>query len=240
VNATLSRNTPPSLDERIIQLLPRVEYRLAESAEEREAIFRLRYTAYLREEAIRPNSDELFTDPVDEAPNCHLVGLHVDGRLASSMRLSVGTAAMPAIPTAQVFPDILDPLTARGQVIIDPTRFVGDRETSKRLPELPYLTVRAAWMAAEHFDADLLLAAVRLEHQPFYQRLLGHEPLCGPRPYPNLAKPVALMGLDFRRMRAGVVARHPCFASTAHERWALFGRAGQPLRPAQVALMAAE
>lgn len=212
-----------SLDERVLSLLPHVTYRLAIEAAEREAIFRLRYEAYLAEDAIAPNAERRFADQVDEAANCYLVGVYIEGRLGGSMRLSISDRRHPSMPTAQVFPDVLEPLIGNGQVIVDPTRFVGAREMSRQFPELPYLTVRAAWMAAEHFEADLLLAAVRPEHQAFYTRLLGHEPLCGPRPYPNLAKPVALMGLRFQRTRSAVLARHPSFASTENEREAIFG-----------------
>ena len=48
--------------ERGIELLDRVDYRLAETEADKEAIYRLRYRAYLNEGAIEPNSERMVTD----------------------------------------------------------------------------------------------------------------------------------------------------------------------------------
>ena len=42
-----------------------IDYRRADSKEEREAIFRLRYQAYRREGAIETNAEKMFSDPYD-------------------------------------------------------------------------------------------------------------------------------------------------------------------------------
>jgi hypothetical protein len=73
--------------DRISGLLARIEYRRADSVEDREAIFRLRYDAYLREGAISPDPSERFADRYDDAVNSYLFGLYVDDKLASSMSL---------------------------------------------------------------------------------------------------------------------------------------------------------
>ena len=232
----MSNNTiafRPNLADRIAALMPRVRYAMAETAADREAIFRLRHAAYLREGAIAPQASGLFEDHVDGERNCFLFGTFIDGALAGSIRLSVTLPDAPAIPTAQVFPDVLLPRIAAGEVIVDPTRFVADAEASRQFPELPYLTLRLPWMAMEHFGADLMLAAVRPEHQAFYVRLWGNQKVCEPRPYPKLAKPVALTVLDFAAAKARVQARHPYFRSTSEERLAIFGARGVPVRQAE-------
>src|SRR5258705_8137560 len=48
-----------------MKLLNRVDYRRVETAEERDAVFRLRYQAYMREGAIEPNANETFSDALD-------------------------------------------------------------------------------------------------------------------------------------------------------------------------------
>src|SRR4051794_27906979 len=58
-----SGGSPSNLDDRIERLLQHVDYRRADTAEERAAIYRLRYSAYLREGAIAPNVSEQFSDP---------------------------------------------------------------------------------------------------------------------------------------------------------------------------------
>ena len=64
--SALAVELPTSLVDRVERLLQRVDYRLAETAEDRAAIFRLRYDAYLREGAIAPNFTDEFSDPVDD------------------------------------------------------------------------------------------------------------------------------------------------------------------------------
>src|SRR5262249_44879024 len=113
----------PGLSERVMQLLQRVDFRRADTAGDRDAIFRLRYIAYLREGAIPPNSSERFTDRFDDMANAWIFGVYVDGQLASSIRLHAATRSHPDIPALDVFPDLLAPEIASGKVVVDPTRF---------------------------------------------------------------------------------------------------------------------
>ena len=114
------------------------------------------------------------------------------------------------------------PKLDRGEVIIDPARFVADPDKAKRLPELPYVTLRLAYMACEYFNADFGLAIVRAEHQAFYRRVFLHETIAEPRFFPGLLKPVGLMAADFPAMREKVFERYPMMRSTAFERRMLF------------------
>lgn len=222
-----------SLNHRVAVLLERIDYGLAESAEDRDAIFRLRYRAYLREGAITPNAEEVYCDPFDATGNAWIFGVHIDGELVASLRLHVTTPAFRDLPALAVFPDLLQPLVETGQVIIDPTRFVTDQAASRRFPCLCYVTTRLAWLACEYFNADLLLATVRQEHQAFYRRVFGHRPICAPRHYPSLTKPISMMGLDYASGKDRVLQRHPFFRSTHFERRMLFApHAEAGLRPA--------
>ena len=216
-----------------MKLLNRVDYRRIETAEEKDEVFRLRYQAYMREGAIEPSASQKFSDSLDNCPNVSIFGVYLDGRLASSIRLHVASPACGELPALNVFADILGPRLAAGQTIIDPTRFVADRELSRRYPELCYVTTRLAWLASEYFETDWLLATVRLEHQAFYRRTFGHQPICPPRHYPSLTKPISLMALEYGAARAAVPRRYPFFHSTHFERRMLFGcDAMLALRPA--------
>ena len=111
-------------------------------------------------------------------------------------------------------------------------RFVADPEKAKRFPELPYVTLRLAYLACEYFNADLGLAIVRAEHQAFYRRVFMHETIAEPRFFPGLLKPVGLMAADFPAMREKVFQRYPMMRSTAFERRMLFERSeGQSSSP---------
>jgi hypothetical protein len=215
-----------NLADRVHGLLERIDYWRAETADDREAIFRLRYHAYLREGAIPANAEGRFADPLDDSHNVWIFGVYVDGELASSIRLHVATPQHPELPALNVFSDLLTPEITAGKTIIDPTRFVADRAASRRFPELCYVTTRLAWLASEFFGTNLLLATVRSEHQAFYQRVFGHRLICDPRHYPSLVKPISLMALDFPLARERVVQRNPFFRSTFFERRMLFARTG--------------
>ena len=222
--SALAAAQPTNLVDRVQELLQRVDYRRAESAEERTAIFKLRYEAYLREGAISPSSTAQFSDPVDDRDNCWIFGVYVDGKLASSIRLSITIPGSIDIPALDVFSDVLLGDIMSGKKFIDPTRFVADRAASRAFPELPYVTLRLPWLALEYFNADYMLAAVRAEHQAFYKRLWGSKAVCEARPYPNLQKPISLMTLDYRAACERVYRRHPFFRSSQFERRMLFER----------------
>jgi len=222
--------SPLSLAERVAQLLQRVEYRRAETDEDREAIYRLRYDAYLREGAIVRSFGRRFSDAYDDLDNAWIVGTHLDGRLVSSMRIHVGTRDFPEMVATNVFGEYVRPELEAGKVIIDPTRFVVEPLTVRSHPDLPYLTVRIGHMAAEYFDADIVLATVRAEHQAFYKRVFGHTTVCPPREYPTLVKPLSLMMLDYPAEREKIIRRYPFFKSTKSEQAALFGEPPEILR----------
>jgi len=222
----------PSFPERVASLLERVDYRRADTVEEREAIFRLRYDAYLREGAIKPSHPPRYTDALDDTPNCWIFGIYLDGELASSIRLHVAAKPQDQLPALNVFSDLLSPAIEAGKVIIDPTRFVADFGIARAYPELPYITVRIGWLAGEYFKASGILATVRAEHQAFYKRIFGHRPVCPPRPYPSLEKPISLMMLDYPAMVEQVHRRYPFFRSTFFERRMLFERPIQKQRAA--------
>lgn len=220
-----------ALSNRVMRSLERVEYRLAVTPQDRDAIFRLRYQAYLREGAITSRADERFTDPVDENANSLHLGVHIDGELAGAIRLSITVPGLPPIPTASVFPEVLNPQIEAGRFYVDPTRFVADARWSREVPELAYMTLRLPWLAMKHFGADIMLAAVRPEHYPFYRRLWGNEVVSPERLYPGLAKPVLLSQLDYAKAMTRVEAYYPFFEERVLELTSIFGSCNLPYLP---------
>ena len=206
-----------------IELLDQVDYRLAETEADRDAIYRLRYRAYLNEGAIEPNRDRKVTDRFDDLPNSWIFGVYFDGVLASSIRISIASPEWPDTPSMNVFPDTLGSELAKGKIMVDPTRFVADPERASRFVELPYMTLRLAYVACEYFHADLGLASVRAEHAAFYRRVFL-QTISPPRDYPGLTKPICLMAIDFQAMREKLFARYPYLRSTYFERRMLFER----------------
>src|SRR6266568_5015371 len=207
--------------------LDQVDYRLAQTPEQKDEIYRLRYRAYLREGAIRPSADGRVIDQFEDAPNAWTFGVYFHGELYSSIRVSVLTSEWRMSPSVELFGDVLHPELDKGKVIIDSTRFVADPEKARNFPELPYVTVRLGSMAGVHFNADYGLAMVRPEHQAFYRRVFLQETWCEPRLHPGLVKPVGLMAAHLPTVREKVLVRFPFLRSSAFERRMLFQRKGE-------------
>jgi N-acyl amino acid synthase FeeM len=210
-------------------LFDRVDYRPIETPEEKDQLYLMRYRAYAHGGLIPPSKSERYSDRYDDAPNALTFGIYVDGELCSSVRLHVLTSERRMSYTTDLFGDVLHPRLDRGEVFIDPARFVANPEKAQRYPELPYLTLRLAYLACEYFNANTGLALVRPAHQAFYRRVFMYETIAEPRPFPNALVKVALMASDFRARREKVLARFPIMRSSAFERRMLFDR-GSPRR----------
>ncbi len=208
-------------------LSDRVDYRLMETPEEKDCIYLMRYKAYLHSGVTAPSESQRVSDHYDDAPNAWVFGVYVDGELCSSLRLNVVTPECRISGSADLFSDVLHPRLDRGEIFIDPLRFAADPEKARRFPELPYLTVRLAYMACEHFNADIGLALVRAEHQAFYRRVFMSETIAEPRSFPGFLPKVSLLASDFRIVREKVMTRFPIMRSSASERQMLFKRKGE-------------
>ncbi len=211
-------------------LFDRVDYRLLETPEERDSVYLLRYRAYLHGGLILPSELRRVSDGYDDAPNVWIFGVYIDGELCSSLRIHVLTSEWRMSYSTELYGDVLHRRLDRGEVFVDPARLAADPEKAKRYPELPYVTLRLAYLACDHFNADTGLAMVRPDHQPFYRRVFLHEPIAEPRAFPGWhTMKTSLMASDFRTLRERVLARFPIMRSSAFERRMLFDR-GSPHR----------
>src|ERR1700712_4513040 len=208
-------------------LSDRVDYRLMETPEEKDSIYLMRYKAYLHGGVTAPSDTQRVSDHYDDAPNAWMFGIYVDGELCSSLRLNVVTSECRISGSVDLFGDVLHPRLNQGEVFVDPLRLAALPDKARRFPELPYLTVRLAYMACEHFNAETGLALVRAEHQAFYRRVFMSEVIAEPRSFPGFLPKVALMASDYRAVREKVMTRFPVMRSTESERQMLFRRAGE-------------
>jgi hypothetical protein len=213
----------PALSERLINFRDIVDFRPAESPEDREAIHRLRYKAYRREGMIAEDASGLCIDEYDDLPNTRSFGLYVAGQLTSTLRLSVLSADVPHSPSMSIFSDILQPMISAGEVIIDPSRFAADFDCARAYPELPYMTLRVAVMACMYFDADRCLASSRPEHSAFYRRVFQSKPLSDIRRYDYYNFPVRMTGVDVESLKQTLFKRYPFFSSHYLDQRQLFG-----------------
>ena len=107
-------------------LFERVDYRLIETPEEKDQLYLMRYRAYTHGGLIPPSKSERYSDRYDDAPNALTFGIYVDGELCSSIRLHVLTSERRMSCTTELFGDVLHPRLDKGEVFIDPARFVAD------------------------------------------------------------------------------------------------------------------
>ena len=191
-------------------------------------IYSMRYRAYLHNGLASPSASKRVCDPFDDAPNVWLFGIYVDGELCGSFRLHVLTSEWRVSYTTEIVGDILHPRLDRGEVFVDPARFVADPDKVQRFPELPYLSVRLGYMACDYFNADTGLAMVRTDHQAFYRRVFLCQTIADPRPFPGWdTMKVVVMASDFRKVRDTILTRFPIMRSSAFERRMLFDRTSQ-------------
>src|SRR5882724_2353189 len=108
-----------TVSERRADPLEHIDYRRADTPEEKDSIYRLRYRAYLREGAILPSESERVTDRYDDLPNNFTFGIFVQGELYSSIRISVLTSEYRGPPSSKIFPDLLHPELDGGKSIVD-------------------------------------------------------------------------------------------------------------------------
>jgi hypothetical protein len=223
---------------RISKLLERVEYRRADSPQDKEAIFRMRYEAYVKEGFIEPNASGLFTDPDDDRVNAWLIAVYIDGALASSIRLHIASRPDQFLPVTKGFPDIIVPRLEAGDLIIDASRQTSRLEFTRAYPFLPYVTMRAAFVAEDHFGGDFITAACRPEYRAAFRRMYGAAVWAPPRPYPPLTRLQALMAYDCNGMKRATRLRYPFVESTPEEQRRLYQRSSNVDRDPYEALTA--
>jgi hypothetical protein len=213
-----------SFSDRVLRLLERVEHRVATAPAEREAAFRLRFEAYQKIGFLRGDDGDRLYDPrYDDAPNAWITTTLIDGELAGTVRVNIGADENAILPGLQVFADVLVPKLSSGQVIAEFTRLAARLSLSSIHPELAYIVMRPAFMAAEHFKADFAVGTPRAEHIAFYRRAFGATLWRPPRDYPRLTAKLACVGAEYHLARQYVQSRYPFFKSDPAEREALFG-----------------
>ncbi|WOC16725.1 N-acyl amino acid synthase FeeM domain-containing protein [Pseudochrobactrum sp. MP213Fo] len=206
----------------MLEFLDRVEYRRVIHAEDLEEIGRLRYRSYMTRNVMDDNLLGTIIDEVDHDHQAYVYGMYIDGMLVSTLRVHHITADHRIGTSANLFPDILGPMLDDNMSFVDPTRFAAEPVYLSEFPAIPYLTLRIAAMASEHFDANFCLAAVKPEHMAFYKRIFGSKMLADPRDHEGYGIQVGLGAAAVSSIRDAVAVRFPFFKSQPHERRNMF------------------
>ena len=184
--------------ERLLELLDHVEYRRVETGEDMEDVARIRFKAYKMAD-ILPLSGTMLIDDIDFDSHAYVFGIYFEERLISTVRVHHVTPEHRVSSSGSVFGAEIDSFLDAGLSLIDPVRLAADPEILKEMPAIPYLTLRVATMASEHFDVDrclsagqaaacrLLQAHLRCRHDRFTAKELRRlqdrpDAACRPRP----------------------------------------------------------
>jgi hypothetical protein len=223
MDASLASRTS-SFFERAASVLARVEHRCALTAEDAERVYRLRYGAYSQQSPVHWRSEgRVYDEDYDNSPNQYKIMTFLDEEFVSTFRIHVDSGRDAVLPSLSAFPELLTPILRQGRVVVDLTRVAVKLEFARTFPELPFLTIRAAWLAAQHFEADMITTTCFADQQAVYGRAFGFELLGAPRAALQGARTMACMALDCRTNRQSVENRYPMFRSTAAERRSIYG-----------------
>ena len=220
----------PHFNSRVARMISGISCRQVISDSDFDDVYRLRYDAYLNEQAIHPSQSRRLVDKFDLSSNGAVFGFYSNDDLIASLRIHVASKAFPDSPAMETFADYLERYVEDDVVIVDCNRFVIRADASRTCYALPYIVVRLGHMASAYFSAKIATATVRREHQAFYKRIFNFEQICEPRHYPTLTKPLSLMTLDFPAERDSIEARYPFVQSSAEEREARFGHWADRMR----------
>jgi hypothetical protein len=206
----------------IFALLDRVEYRRIVTTVDFDEVSRLRQTSYESKVFIDNDNFGTFVDASDFGKDCYVIGVYIDEQLISTVRLHVVSMQHFHGPSVSLFPKITQELLSAGHTLIDPSRFATDPVALWQFPTLPFLTLRAAAMATEFFDADYCMSVVRADSSSFYKRCFGAKDMSSPQIVPGYSVPLTILASKTADIREKIATRYPFFQSEPYERRMMF------------------
>jgi hypothetical protein len=177
----------------------------------------MRYRALRAREEIAPRSAPEYGDEFDNAFNSETFLLTHEGRAIASTRTSVASASRRwPLPAGQGFAQAIEALGA------DTTRVEASLTVVDPLAAMDWKAVlfhlfKAHMLECSVEGADWLLVAVRESQIGFYRRMFNMEILSGNEPYPGLATPRVLMGLEYPAQAPLLAKRIPLLEVSADD-----------------------
>ena len=158
-----------------------VECVIAESAEIRDQVYKLRYCCYSRKGSIDPRPDRRFSDDFDRTANHFSFLVRSGSQALATVRISVVKPSLgwTESPACKVFGDHPALASVSRESFVEASRLCFGQQARRDL-FIGLLGNMAA--LAEFYEAQWLIACPRMEHAPLYQRLFGFRPLAEPRP----------------------------------------------------------
>jgi len=180
-----------------------VECVIAESAEIRDQVYKLRYCCYSRKGSIDPRPDRRFSDDFDRTPNHFSFLVRSGSQALATVRISVVKPSLgwTESPACKVFGDHPALASVSRESFVEASRLCFGQQARRDL-FIGLLGNMAA--LAEFYEAQWLIACPRMEHAPLYQRLFGFRPLAEPRPYFGVNFETQMLGVRTDELRSHV------------------------------------
>jgi hypothetical protein len=220
MNTSLASPTS-SFSERVSRVLRGASYRRVQSNEEIELVYAMRRAAGGSRVDMRSYETYNVSNGFDNHHDHYNIMIYLYGQFVSTLRIQVGMARSAIFSSRALSPAM--PFFHDSNVMIGVSRFATTRENACKFPELPYLGIRAAWLAAEHVAADIILLTCGIDHQSFYSRVFGFQSLGPSLELGRTRKTTTCMTLDFPAEKRRVEEHFPMFPSTPAERQSIFG-----------------
>lgn len=207
----------------------RIECLIANTPEQRELVYRLRYACYRRKGSIDVRDDEQFSDHYDQLPNSFSFLVRTPEQPAlATVRISVVRPDLgwTDSPVQHVYGDH-PALQAMGcESYVEASRLCFGRQ-ARRDTFVGLVGNMAA--LAEFYGAEWLAACPRVEHSEIYQRMFGFKPLAAPRQYFGVKFETQLLGIRRQELRAYVEDDRPMTSAWSA---ALANLIASPIMPA--------
>jgi hypothetical protein len=179
--------------------------------DDREAHFVLRQRSY--EDAGIGLARGSERDEFDDFPSTVLIGAAIDGRLVGTLRLSLALGlAAPELPCEPHYPEVQEiKASSRGPAAEFSRGGIEPDIANTSFRTTMYASViRAGLICCLARRVGTVLVATRPKLQPFYEYMLGLQPIARPALYPPGDEPVALLGGSFSEADS-VRAKHNRF-----------------------------
>lgn len=223
----------------IFSLLDRVEYRRIVEPEDFADIARLREQAYNSRTFIEADKFGPLIDEYDRMKDCYVIGVYVDEKLASTVRIHVVSEEHLHGPVASYFPNRARELVAGGKRYIDPSRFAADGQATWDYPLLPFITLRAVSMAHTYFETNNIAKVVRADTASFYKRSFGSVEVEPAQPVAHFTVPLVMLVATEAETRYRLETRYRFFRSLHSEQRMMFAPESDLLFPSLTILPSA-
>ena len=182
---------------------------IAETPEDRDKVYQLRYACYRRRESIEFREEARFSDHYDALPNSF--SFLVDSKAAQAVATVRISVVRPDLgwtesPANRVFGDHPKFQAIAGESFVEASRLCFGQQ-ARRDAFMRLLGNMAA--LASFYETKWLVACPRVEHASTYQRLFGFQELAEPRKYFGVNFQTQLLGVRTERLRAHVDGMKP-------------------------------